>query len=299
MLMKILVTGSSGLIGSAVVRQLTGAGHFIVRLVRKNPNRERGDIAWDPVSGRIERNKLEGLDAVVHLAGENLFTLWTRAKKDRMYSSRVTATEFLCETLAGLQHRPKILLSTSAVGYYGNRGDTWLQETSAPGAGYLAELCQDWERATHLATRSGIRVVNMRFGIVLSPAGGALKQMIPVFKTGLGGTLGRGRHYQSWIAIDDLVQAVQHALATESLSGPVNVTAPDPVTNREFTHTLARVLRRPAFLPVPAFLLYALPGDMGQEMFLTSQRVAPEKLVHSGFKFQYPNLAQALEHLII
>ena len=296
--MKILVTGSSGLIGSALVRHLTGAGHFIVRLVRASPDRQRGDVLWDPVSGKIERNKLEDLDAAVHLAGENLLGLWTRNKRERLYSSRVTATEFLCEALSGLQRRPKILISASAIGYYGNRGDTWLNESSAAGAGFLAELCQDWERATELATKAGMRVAQLRTGIVLAPNGGALRQMLPVFRTGLGGTIGLGRQFQSWIDLDDAVAGIQHVLATESIKGPVNLVSPQPVTNRDFTKTLGKVLGRPTFLPVPSPLLRLLPGRMAAEMFLASQRAAPDRLTQSGFKFQYPDLEESLRHLL-
>ncbi len=296
--MKILVTGSSGLIGSAVVRHLTGAGHFVLRLVRSAPQRERGDVAWEPVAGRIERQKLEDLDAVIHLAGENLLGLWTRAKRDRLYASRVTATDFFCETLSGLQRRPRVLIAASAIGYYGHRGATWLNESSPAGAGFLAELCADWERATELATRAGIRVVNLRAGIVLSPAGGALRRMLPIFKSGLAGPVGMGRHYMSWIALDDAVTAIQHILKTETMRGPVNLTTPHPVTNREFTATLARVLHRPAFLPVPSPLLRLLPGRMAREMLLASQRAAPDQLIQNGYEFQFPELEDALRHMI-
>jgi hypothetical protein len=296
--MKILVTGSSGLVGSHVVRHLTGAGHFVVRLVRSEPNRGRGDLLWDPVSGRIERNKMEDIDAVVHLAGASLFGLWTAARRQLIYSSRVTATEFLCETLAGLQHRPKVLLAASAIGYYGERGDQWLNEHSSPGLGFLPELCQDWERATGLAAHAGIRVANLRFGIVLSTAGGALKQMLPMFKLGLGGAIGSGRHYQSWISVDDAVGAVSHVMATASIEGAVNVVAPDPATNRDFTRALARVLHRPACLPIPSPLLKLLPGGMGRELILASARVAPDRLTQSGFRFGHSDLEGALQHLV-
>lgn len=296
--MKILVTGSRGLVGSALVRHLTGMGHFVVRLVRSQPDRDRGDLAWDPISGRIDRGKMEDLDAVVHLAGEPILGLWTRSKRERLYSSRVTATEFLCEALSGLQRRPRLLISASAVGYYGSRGDTWLTENSTPGSGFLAELCQDWERATELAARAGLRVALLRTGIVLSPDGGALKQMMPVFKTGLGGPIGMGRHYMSWISMDDAVGAIVHILHTESLRGPINLVAPQPVTNREFSHTLGRVLGRPAFLPVPAPLLRLLPGGMARETLLASQRAAPDRLTQSGYTFQHPELEHALRHLL-
>lgn len=295
--MKILVTGSSGLIGSSLVPYLTGAGHFVARLVRKNPARVRGDIVWDPVSGKIERAKLEGFDAVIHLAGENLLGLWTASRKARLVASRVQATEFLAETLAGLQKRPSVLISASAIGYYGSCGDQWLNELSPAGTGFLAELCQDWEKATAIADRAGIRVVNLRTGLVLSRRGGLLAQMLPIFRTGLGGPLGLGRHYMSWITMDDLLGVVQHLLRQATLRGPVNAVSPDPVTNRDFARALGRVLRRPALLPAPSFLLHALPGGMAGETMLASQRVEPATLRQSGYKFVFPDLEEALRHL--
>ncbi len=295
--MKILVTGSSGLVGSSLVPYLTGAGHFVARLVRHNPVRERGDILWEPVSAKIERAKLEGFDAVIHLAGENLLGLWTSGRKQRLIASRVQATEFLSESLAALQQRPKILLSASAIGYYGSRGDQWLNEQTPAGTGFVAELCQDWERATAIAERAGLRVVNMRFGLVLSRRGGLLAQMLPLFRTGLGGPLGLGRQYMSWITMDDLLGVVQHLLSRDNLRGPINVVAPDPVTNRDFTRTLGRVLRRPALLPVPSPLLRLLPGGMADQTMLASQRVEPGELRQSGYKFVFPELEDALRHL--
>lgn len=296
--MKVLVTGSSGLIGSALVRQLTGAGHYVVRLVRSRPDRARGDVLWDPTTGRVERALLEKMDAVVHLAGENILGLWTDAKKRRIHRSRVQSTEFLVEALAGLMQKPRVMVCASAIGYYGDRGGEWLPETAPCGEGFLPQLCREWEKATELAANSGMRVVNLRIGLVLSPAGGALHAMLPLFKLGLGGRLGSGRHYMSWIAADDLVSAIQFALETESLSGPVNAVAPDPVTNRDFTRALAQALNRPAPFPVPGFLLKLLPGGLGREALLASQRVEPRKLVTSGFTFEYPKLEQALAHAI-
>lgn len=296
--MKILVTGASGLVGSALVRQLTAGGHFVVRLVRANPQRERGDVVWDAVTGRLERNRLEKIDAVVHLAGEPILGLWTEGKKKRIHRSRVQATEFLMEALTGLMHKPKVILSASAIGVYGDRGDDWLNESAAAGDGFLPVLCREWERATDLAANTGIRVVNARIGIVLSPHGGALKAMLPVFRAGLGGKLGRGRHYMSWIAIDDLTAALQFALEDERFMGPVNFVAPEPVTNAEFTKALARELGKPAFLPVPGFLLKCLPGGQGRETFLASQRVEPYKLRRAGFQFEFPDIQSALHHVL-
>jgi uncharacterized protein (TIGR01777 family) len=296
--MKILVSGSSGLIGSAVVRQLTARGHYVVRLVRGNPDRSRGDIQWDPTTGRIERAALEKLDAVVHLAGEPIFGLWTAEKKRRIHRSRVQATEFLMEALVGLSHRPRVVVSASGTGFYGSRGDDWLTESSAPGQGFLATLAQEWEKATELAINAGIRVVNLRIGVVLSASGGALKIMLPAFRLGLGGPIGNGRQYMSWIALDDLTEVIGFVIENESLQGPINAVAPHPVTNREFAKALGAVLNRPAWLPAPAFLLRLLPGGFAEETVLASQRVEPAKLKKAGFEFSYPDLPSALSHCL-
>lgn len=292
--MKVLVSGSSGLIGSALVRQLTGGGHYVVRLVRRNPDRERGDIVWDPTTGRVERPLLEKMDAVVHLAGENILGLWTESKKKRIHRSRVQSTEFLVEALAGLHSKPKVLVCASAIGYYGDRGDEWLPESAGSGEGFLPLLCREWEKATELAANSGMRVVNLRIGLVLSPAGGALHAMVPLFKLGLGGRLGSGRQYMSWIAADDLIAGIQFVLENSKLSGPVNMVAPEPVTNRAFTRALGAQLRRPTPFPVPGFALKLLPGGLGREALLAGQRVEPAKLVRAGFAFEYPRLEAAL-----
>jgi uncharacterized protein len=296
--MKVLVSGSSGLIGSAAVTHLTAAGHYVIRLVRANPNRERGDVLWDPVAGRIERSKLDGIEAAVHLAGEPILGVWTQALKSRVHLSRVQTTEFLAETLAGLNVKPRVLLSASAVGYYGHRGEQWLDESSAPGEGFLPQLCQEWETATHIAQNAGIRLVNMRIGIVLSAKGGALAKMLPPFRAGLGGRMGSGRQFMSWITLDDLTNAILFAMENERLSGPVNMVSPSPVTNIEFTRAIAHALNRPAFLPVPAFALRLLPGRMAQETMLCSARVEPAKLKRSGFKFEFHDVSQALLHVI-
>jgi hypothetical protein len=296
--MKVLVSGSSGLIGSAVVSHLTAAGHYVIRLVREGPNRDRGDVVWEPVAGRIERAKIEGVDAAVHLAGEPILGLWTRAKRARIRRSRVQATEFLAETLAGLHQKPSTLLSASAVGYYGDRGSQWLDEASAPGEGFLPQLCQEWEASTQIARNAGLRVVNLRIGIVLSAKGGALASMLPAFRRGLGGRLGSGRQFLSWIALDDLANAILFAMEKPSLSGPVNLVAPAPVTNAELTQALARTLRRPAVLHVPAPALRLLPGGMARETLLCSARVEPARLKQTGFKFEHQDVEQTLHHLV-
>ena len=296
--MKVLVTGSNGLVGREVVSRLTGAGHYVVRMVRNNPNRARGDILWDPVTGHIERSSLIDIEGVVHLAGENLLGIWTKNKRERIHKSRVVATEYLCEALASLTPRPKTLIAASAIGYYGSQGDTRLTEVSPSGKGFLAQLCREWEDATAIARNAGIRVVNMRLGIVLSPRGGALASMLPPFKIGLGGPLGFGRNYMSWISIDDLVDAILFVLEQTTISGAVNMTSPDPLTNKDFTKSLAKALHRPAFLPVPTLLLKALPGNMAEETMLSSARVEPAKLLRAGFKFQHPTLDAALQSII-
>lgn len=286
------------MIGRAVVTRLTGAGHYVVRLVRGEPNRALGDVLWDPVSGSIERSRLKDIDAVIHLAGENLLGLWTKSKKERIHKSRVVATEYLVEALAGMTPRPSVLVSASAIGYYGSRGDERLTEASSSGQGFLARLCREWEEATAIARNAGVRVVNLRIGIVLGPRGGALGAMLPAFKAGLGGTIGLGRHYMSWIAQEDLVDAILFAIETPSLSGPVNAVAPVAVTNKDFTRALARALHRPAIFPVPSPLLKLLPGGMAEETLLASARVEPAKLEHAGFKFQHPDLASALASML-
>ena len=250
--MKVLISGSTGLIGSALITLLTNAGHDVIRLVR---SRSGGSaVYWDPESGRIDTDRLEGLDAVVHLAGENIGAgRWTRDRKARIFDSRVKGTRLLCESLANLARPPKALICASAIGYYGNRGTETMNEESTSGFGFLAEVCIEWEIATEPVAETEIRVVNLRTGVVLSTAGGPLEKMLPPFKMGVGGRLGSGRQYMSWIALDDAVGAIHHALVTDSLHGPVNNVAPHSVTNREFTKTLGRVLRRPTLFPLPSF----------------------------------------------
>ncbi|MCS6817036.1 MAG: TIGR01777 family oxidoreductase [Blastocatellia bacterium] len=296
--MRVLVTGSTGLIGSALVPFLRAGSHDVVRLARTRLQVGENVILWDPEAERITPSELEGFDAVVHLAGENIAGRWTAEKKARIRESRVRGTRFLCETLARLERPPATLVSASAIGYYGNRGDELLREESSPGQGFLAEVAVQWEAATEPAAQRGIRVVCLRFGIVLSPRGGALAQMLPPFRLGLGGPIGSGQQYWSWIAIDDVLRAIQHALLTEGLRGPVNVVSPDPVRNREFVRTLGRVLGRPALLPIPVAAVRLLFGQMGEELLLASQRVEPIRLLASGFVFQYPDLEGALRHLL-
>ncbi|HXM37832.1 MAG TPA: TIGR01777 family oxidoreductase [Gemmatimonadales bacterium] len=296
--MKIVVSGASGLIGSALAPRLASQGHDVVPLVRRVPRPGERGVAWDPETGRIDQGGLEGCDVVVHLAGENVFGRWTAAKKQRIRDSRVKGTRLLSEALARLARRPSVLLAASAIGYYGHRGDEELTEQSSPGDDFLAHVGREWEAATVPAARAGIRVVNLRFGVVLTPTGGALAKMLPPFRLGLGGHVGSGSQFLSWIAFDDALDAIMHMLITTSLAGPVNVTAPGPVTNRDFAKTLGRVLRRPAVVPVPAFALRMAFGAEGADMLQSGQRVLPARLLSSGFRFQYGELEPALRHLL-
>jgi uncharacterized protein len=296
--MNILVTGTHGLIGSTLVPFLTAGGHQVIRLVRGAPQRHRLTTYWDPAAGFVETAGLEGIDAVVHLAGESLVGRWTAAKKARIRDSRVHGTRLLCEALAQMKQPPKVVISASATGYYGNRGDEILSEDSAPGEGFLAGTCRAWEAAAEPLMQRGIRVVHLRFGVVLSPAGGALAHMLLPFRLGGSGVLGSGRQYLSWIALDDAIGAIYHALATDQLQGAINVVTPSALTNRDFTKVLGRVLRRPTLLPMPDFAARLLFGEMADQLLLASTRVQPKRLQDSGYDFGYPDLEDALRHLL-
>jgi hypothetical protein len=303
--MNIVVSGASGLIGSALVPRLNSAGHSVVALTRRRLGPKERVVAWEPEAGTIDRAGLEAAqpDVVVHLAGENVFGRWTPEKMRHIRDSRVLGTRLLSETLARLSWRPNLLISASAIGYYGDRGDEELTEQSASGDDFLAQVSRDWEAATEPASRTGgggggIRVVNPRFGVVLTPTGGALAKMLPAFRLGLGGPIGSGNQYLSWIALEDALQAIMHLLGTASITGPVNITAPTPVTNRDFAKTLGRVLGRPAVVPVPAFALRMAFGTEGAAMLQSGQRVIPKRLLSSGFAFRFPTLEPALRHLL-
>jgi hypothetical protein len=300
--MKVAVTGASGFLGSALVERLTADGHSVVPLVRPGSRTHAGPpaIVWDPQGGATDRAALADarIDAVVHLAGENIARgRWTRERKAKIRESRVDGTRHLAELLAELQPRPETLVCASAIGYYGDRGDELLDEQTAPGKGFLPEVCRAWEAAADPARAAGIRVVHLRFGIVLHPAGGALAQMLPPFKLGLGGRLGSGRQFMSWVSRDDVIGVIRHALGNAALTGPVNTVAPGAVTNLEFTHTLARVLGRPAFLPVPAAAIRLLFGEMGEALLLESTRVLPARLRAVGYNFAHPELERGLREL--
>lgn len=295
--MRILVTGATGLVGSALAPALSAGGHAIIRLTRSP--RGPGDAGWDPARGALDRAALEGLDAVVHLAGENVAgARWTDAHRARVRESRARGTRLLAEALAGLERPPGVLVSASASGLYGDRGDAVLDESAAAGEGFLADVARAWEAATAPAEARGIRVVHLRIGVVLTPAGGALAKLLPPFRLGVGGPLGDGRQWWPWIALDDLVGAVHHALITPSLHGPVHAVAPGAVTNAGFARALGRVLGRPALLPAPAFALRAALGPMADEMLLASQRMVPRRLTETGYGFRTPELEPALRHVL-
>lgn len=297
--MRILVTGSSGLIGSALISSLNAAGHEVVRLVRFAAAPSPQEIFWNPEARVLDHKKLEGLDAVVHLAGDNLGEgRWTAAKKARIRGSRVDGTRLLCESLAKLSRPPPVLASASGVGFYGNRGSETLTEESPTGPGFLAQVCRDWETATTPATEKGIRVAFLRFGVVLSRSGGALEKMLLPFRLGLGGTMGGGAQFWSWIILDDAVRAIEHVLGINQISGPVNIVSPEPVTNREFTKALGETLARPTFLSMPAWAARLALGEMAEELLLTSTRVQPAKLLASGFVFRDPNLKNAFRRVL-
>ncbi len=294
----VLVSGASGFVGQALLQALRRAGHEVARLVRR-PAAAEDEVTWDPAAGQLEAGELARFQAVVHLAGESISQgRWTAAKKARILRSRVDGTRLLAEAVATLEHGPRTLLVASAVGYYGSRGDEALSEESPPGQDFLAQVCQAWESAAEPARGAGIRTVHTRFGLILSPAGGALPRLLPLFALGLGGRLGSGRQYWSWIALDDVVGAIMHALADGQLAGAVNTVAPNPVSNAEFSAMLARVLGRPAILPAPAAALRLALGEMADGLLLASQRALPTRLEGSGFRFQQTELEPTLRSLL-
>jgi uncharacterized protein (TIGR01777 family) len=293
--LRVAISGASGLVGSALAAFLTSGGHQVVRLVRRDPDAE-GEVRWDPARGELDARALEGVDAVVNLAGEGIAgRRWNPERKAAIRSSRIESTHLLASTLAQLERRPRVLVNASAIGFYGDRGDELLDEKSTLGSGFLAEVCREWEAATWPAEEAGIRVAKLRIGIVLSPAGGVLKIMLGPARLGLGGSLGNGRQFMSWIALDDLVGVIHHALFDESLSGAVNATAPNPAPNAEVVRALGRVLRRPSRLSVPAGLLrLAMGRELADETALASTRARPGRLESSGFQFLHPELEPAL-----
>lgn len=298
---RILVSGVSGPIGAALLPALKATGAKIARLTRQGAGvstaTEDERIPWDPAQ-LISPEAVSGFDAVIHLAGESIIGRWTATKKQKIRESRVAATSHLAQALANAKVKPQVFISSSAIGYYGNRGDEILEEESSAGTGFLPDVCREWEVATEAATKAGIRSVQIRTGIVLTTTGGALAKMLTPFKLGLGGILGNGRQWMSWIDIQDMVGAIQHILKTDQLRGPVNMVAPAPVTNVEFTKTLAGVLSRPAVFPMPAFMVKLAFGEMGETVLLGSQRVEPGKLVASGYSFQFRELRASLKAML-
>ena len=295
--MKIVVSGGSGLIGSALVPHLRAAGHEVIRLVRREPSAP-DEVRWDPAGGRLDPADLAGVDAAVHLSGASVSRRWTQASRRAIRASRVESTALLAETLATLSPRPKVLLSGSAIGFYGDTGDRMTGEDGPRGEGFLADVVGDWEAAAHPAMAAGIRVCRLRTGIVLARHGGALRLQLPIFKLGLGGRLGGGRQFTSWITLDDEIAAITFLLTADEVSGPVNLVAPNPVTNREFTRALAAALHRPAVAAVPAIALKLALDGFAEEGLLIGQRLAPRVLTDAGFRFSHPDLPEALDAVL-
>lgn len=297
--MKVLVTGSSGLVGSALVDFIHTGGHQVRKLIRGEWTKDPEGIAWDPEHGAFDPEELEGLDAVVNLSGENISNhRWNIEVKKKIYDSRVEGTKDLCRTLKQLKRPPKVLINASATGYYGNRGDEILTEQSSPGSGFLADVCKDWEAAADEAKSAGIRVVKIRTGMVLSGLGGALTKMLLPFQLFLGGNLGDGNQYMSWITINDLIGIIYHAITHNDIEGPINTVSPNPVTNKEFTKTLGKIVKRPTIFTVPKFAGRLAFGEMADELLFSSQRVIPKKMQGTDYHFQYPDLEPALRHVL-
>jgi uncharacterized protein (TIGR01777 family) len=295
--MKILVSGASGLIGSAFVKAASHGGHATAALTRGNP--ASGAARWDPVAGTIDKDRLEGFNAVVHLSGENIAAArWSAAQKQRILDSRVRGTQLLCSTLASLKSPPSVLISASAVGVYGDCGDRLLTEDSPTGNDFLANVCRQWEASTGAASSAGIRVVHLRTGVVLAKEGGALAKMLFPFKMGVGGKIGSGAQYMSWIHLEDEAEIILHCIGRDSIRGAINAVGPAAVTNAEFTKTLGRVLKRPTVFPLPGFAARLVLGEMADALLLSSQRVDPRQLTASGYSFRYSNLESALRQVL-
>jgi uncharacterized protein len=294
--LKILISGASGLVGKAATEALRSDGHAVAHFVRPGGNVSPGDVRWDPASGSMDAGAMEGAGAILHFAGAAIGDAhWGEARKKILRSSRVNSTRVLADAIAKLREKPRVLLAASAVGYYGDRGEQMLTESSANGSGFLAALARDWEAESLRGASLGVRSVLLRFGMILSARGGALPRMLTPFKLGLGGRLGSGRQWISWVALEDVIGVIRMVLADERFGGPVNVVAPNPVRNAEFTRVLARALRRPAIFPAPAFALRLALGEMADELLLASQRVLPQKLLAAGYPFRFADLEPALK----
>ena len=296
---RIVVTGSTGLVGTKLIPALEQAGWQVIRAVRRPVDNSETELHWNPAEGKIDRDRFEGVDAVVHLAGANIAgRRWSEKYKQLILDSRVQGTSLLSDTIASLENKPKVFACASAIGFYGDRGNEELSESSPSGDGYLPEVCMQWERCCQSAQDAGIRVANLRIGVILSPEGGALAKMLFPFKMGGGGILGNGKQYFSWMALDDIIGSILFVLNSESISGPVNLVAPQPVTNYEFTKTLGKVLSRPTVLPMPGFAARLALGEMADALLLASTRVVPHVLQEKGYEFQHPDLEPALRHLL-
>ena len=292
---RILISGSTGLIGRSLVRRLESSGHEVVRLVRPDTRSDAAGVSWDPARGVLDPSAVEGFDAVVHLAGENIADRrWSEEQKRRIRDSRVGGTTLLSTTLANLNHPPAVFACASAGGYYGNRGDELLSDTAEPGTDFIASATKEWEEACDPAAQAGIRVVNMRIGVVLTASGGMLKRVLPIFKMGLGGRLGSGSQFFSWITLEDVIESAVWAMEKEELSGGINITSPNPLTNAEFTRALGRAVGRPAVFSVPRFALRIMQGDLS-DVVLSSLRMEPQRMLQSGFEFSQPEIDGALQ----
>lgn len=290
----VAIAGASGFLGTALARHLSKEGYEVRRIGRAS---SRGaDFHWDLDAGRLDPTALDGADVVVNLVGENVAQRWTRDHKRAILASRLRSTEILAKTMAGVRTPPRVFLSTSAIGIYGSRGNEDLDETSTPGGGFLADVVQQWEKAATPAQDAGVRLVYPRLGLVMHPDGGVLAKLIPVFNVGGGGKIGKGEQWMSWVGMHDMLRALVFLMVTDTLSGPVNITAPNPATNAQFSHTLGEVLHRPAIATVPEFAVKLMFGEMGEETLLSGQRVLPRRLLDSNFRFEYPELAAALRH---
>lgn len=297
--MKVLIAGASGLVGTAITSSFVRKGTAVTHLVRTSPDPGKQEVEWHPNKEQIDAAAIEGFDAVINLGGESIAEgRWTEEKKKRIRDSRIEGTQLLSETMAKLSTPPKVFLCASATGVYGDRGNEIVDESSPAGKGFLAEVCREWEEATRAASNAGVRVVNLRFGPILSPAGGMLAKLLTPFRLGVGGKIGSGEQYMSWVAIDDVVGVINFALERETLRGPLNVVTPNPVTNAEFTKVMGKVLSRPTFFMVPTFAARMAFGEMADEMLLASQRVVPKRLSEAGYEFRYPELEGALRHVL-
>jgi len=295
--MKVAIAGGGGLVGSALIPMLKHLGAQITRLVRSKP--DAGEIEWHPNQDEVSRGSLERFDVIINLAGESIAAgRWTDDQKRKIRDSRVNGTHLLSEAIARLAHKPRVFLCASATGIYGDRDDEPLDEQSESGGGFLAGVCREWEKACEPALKAGVRVVNLRFGPILSREGGMLAKLLTPFKMGMGGKVGSGRQYISWVAIEDAIQAIKLAIEDVTINGPLNVVSPNPVTNEEFTKTLGHILNRPTALAMPAFAARLAFGEMADEMLLASQRVLPKKLAQIGYQFTYPDIDRALRHYV-